>query len=337
MLIDALNRSLSELRISVTDRCNFRCGYCMPSDEYERVKRTEILTFEEITRLAKIFVRAGVGKIHLTGGEPLLRKGVEKLVKQLSFIDGLKDLSLTTNGFLLAEKAPVLKSAGLARINVSLDSLDPEKFRRATRSGELYKVLAGLFAAKVVGLHPIKINVVVVRGFNDDEIINLICFSRANGFSIRFIEYMDAGNSNGWHSDKMVSKHEIIQRIHNRFPLREIKRNGSTAPAVGYQFLDGIGNVGVIAAVTDPFCSSCVRARLTVDGQLVTCLFSENGYDLKKMMRAGCSDAEIRSCIDTVWKSRRARYSQERLEAMNSVEGYRPEDHTKIEMITLGG
>jgi GTP 3',8-cyclase len=336
MLVDALNRPIKDLRISVTDRCNFRCSYCMPLDEYEWINKKEILTFEEISRLATLFVELGVEKIRLTGGEPLVRQNLDKLVAQLSSIPGLKDLCLTTNGALLAEKVSALKTAGLRRINVSVDSLDPEKFKRITKRGDLSKVLEGIFAAKDHGLDPIKLNAVIERGLNEDDVLHLVAFSRDNGFSIRFIEYMDVGNSNDWTSGKLVSKKEIIEKIHSRYPLKEVGRAGGSAPSVDYQFVDGRGDVGVIASVTEPFCSSCTRVRLTADGKIVTCLFSGVGHDFKALLRRGASDQEITDFITSIWQKRTDRYSDERLEALRSS-SYNPKSHKKIEMISLGG
>lgn len=337
MLRDIYNRLLKDLRISVTDRCNFRCTYCMPFDEYEWIDKKEILTFEEITRLADLFVQLGVDKIRLTGGEPLLRRDLEQLISKLSALSGLKDLCLTTNGSLLAEKVSVLKSAGLTRINVSLDTLNPEKFARIRRRGDLATVLEGLFAAKRYGLHPIKINAVIERGVNDDDILNLVEFSRKNGFVMRFIEYMDVGNSNNWTSETLVSKKEILETINARYPLSEVGRDKGSAPSLDYKFIDGQGGVGVIASVTEPFCSTCTRARLTADGKLVTCLFSATGHDLKKLLRNRATDEEIIEVISAIWGKRTDRYSDERLEAMNSARGYKAREHRKIEMISLGG
>ncbi len=337
MLRDIYNRPLKDLRISVTDRCNFRCTYCMPFDEYEWVGKKEILTFEEIARLAELFVQLGVDKIRLTGGEPLLRTDLEKLICKLSALSGVKDLCLTTNGSRLAEKVSVLKSAGLSRINVSLDTLSPEKFARIRRRGDLTKVLEGLFAARCYGLHPIKVNAVIERGVNDDDILDLVEFSRKNGFVMRFIEYMDVGNSNNWTSEKLVSKKEILAIINACYPLKEAGRDKGSAPSVDYEFIDGQGGVGVIASVTEPFCSTCTRARLTADGKLVTCLFSSTGHDLKKLLRNGATNEEIIEIISAIWGKRTDRYSDERLEAMDSARGYRAKDHRKIEMISLGG
>ncbi len=333
---DALGRPLQDLRISVTDRCNFRCDYCMPLDKYEWINRAEILTLEEITRLARLFVRLGAEEIRITGGEPLLRHGLETLVTQLAGIEGLKDLSLTTNASLFHEQASALAQAGLQRINVSLDTIDPKKFHKMTHRDELENVMKGLFAAKIQGLNPIKLNSVVQRGINDDDILNVVEFSRKNGFWIRFIEYMDVGNSNNWVSDKMMSKKEILETIHARYPLKEVGRHDDSAPAVNYEFLDGIGNIGVIASVTEPFCTGCTRARLTADGRLVTCLFAEKSYDLKQWMREGAGDEEIIEFIRSTWKERSDRYSEERLEAMKSGD-YQPNSRRKHEMISLGG
>ena len=335
-LKDALGRPVKDLRISVTDRCNFRCRYCMPLDQYEWIDRREILTFEEITRLAKLFVLLGVEEIRITGGEPLLRHGLESLVSQLAIIEGLKDLSLTTNASLLSEKAAALVHAGLQRINVSLDTINPEKFQVMTRRNDLANVLEGLSAASRSGLAPIKINSVIERGINEGDILDMVEFSRRNGFWIRFIEYMDVGNSNNWVSERMVSKKEILEKIGSRYPIEEVGRNDMSAPAVNYRFLDGIGNVGVIASVTEPFCRGCTRARLTADGKLVMCLFADQSHDLKKLMRAGASDEALLESIRAAWQARTNRYSEERLEAMNSGE-YQPNSRRKIEMISLGG
>lgn len=336
MLRDLYNRPVKDLRISVTDRCNFRCTYCMPLDKYEWIDKKEILTFEEITRLAGIFVQLGVEKIRLTGGEPLMRRNLEHLVAGLSQLGGLKDLCLTTNGSLLAEKVAALKKAGLKRINVSIDTLDPEKFQRITKRGDLAEIVAGLFAAKSCGLQPIKINAVIERGVNDDDIVPLVEFTREHGFAVRFIEYMDVGNANNWTSEKLVSKKEIIEKVNARFPLKEVGRESGSAPSVDYEFLDGRGDLGVIGSVTEPFCSTCNRVRLTADGKFVTCLFSQVGHDLKGLLRNGSTDEEISEVISDIWKQRSDRYSAERLEALRSST-YDPKRHKKIEMITLGG
>jgi cyclic pyranopterin phosphate synthase len=257
-------------------------------------------------------------------------------VDKLSSIGGLKDLCLTTNGALLAEKVAALKASGLKRVNISVDSLSPEKFRQMTKRGDLSKVLEGIFAAKQHGLHPIKLNAVIEKGLNEDDILSLVEFSRDNGFALRFIEYMDVGNSNDWTSGKLVSKKEIIEKINAQYPLKEVGRAGGSAPSVDYEFIDGRGDVGVIASVTEPFCSSCTRVRLTADGKIVTCLFSGIGHDVKGLLRGGATDEEISKFIVSIWEKRTDRYSAERLEALRSA-NYDPKNHKKIEMISLGG
>lgn len=336
MVRDLMSRPIGDLRISVTDRCNFRCAYCMPCDQYEWIEKGEILSFEEIARLTGLFRQLGVDKIRLTGGEPLLRRNLEVLVAMLSKAP-LDDLCLTTNGSLLSEMAEALAAAGLRRVNVSVDSLDPEKFARITKRGELDKVMKGLFAAKEAGLRPIKINAVVERGVNDDEIIDLVEFAGTHGFGIRFIEYMDVGNANSWKSEKMISKKEILAIINSRFTLTEVGRDNDSAPSVDFRVGDGEIDVGVIASVTEPFCSTCNRARLTADGKLVTCLFSNRGHDLKDLLRSGADDAQVLDAIKAIWSKRADRYSEERLEALNSPTGYKPGEHKKLEMISLGG
>ncbi len=337
MLSDRYHRPLKDLRISVTDRCNFRCTYCMPLDEYEWLEKSEVLSFEEITRVVRLSVQLGVEKVRLTGGEPLARRDVEKLVGKLSALTKAPELCLTTNGSLLADKAAGLKAAGLHRINVSLDSLKPGRFRQMTKRGDLGRVLDGLFAAKRAGLSPIKINAVVERGVNDDEILDLVAFAREHGFTLRFIEFMDVGNANRWQSDRIVTKQDILQTIHRRFPLREIGRDKGSAPSVNYAFVDGGGDIGVIASVSEPFCSSCTRARLTADGRFVTCLFSNAGSDLKALLRGGAADDDVLAVLGRIWGKRRDRYSEERLAALRSAAGYDPKERKKIEMISLGG
>jgi GTP 3',8-cyclase len=338
MLLDTHNRPIKDLRISVTDRCNFRCTYCMPFEEYSAwIDRHELLTYEEIARLVAIFLALGMEKIRLTGGEPLVRKGLEELIAKLSPLPGLRDLCLTTNGALLAEKAAALKAAGLKRLNVSLDSLVQERFKRITQRDDLARVLEGLKAAQRAGFERIKINAVIERGVNDDEILPLVEFARSNGFAVRFIEFMDVGNSNNWTMDKVVSKKEILERIAAKYPLEKVGREDGTAPSVDYRFADGAGDVGVIASVTEPFCSDCTRARLTADGKLVTCLFSQQGHDLKALIRSGATDESLKELIATIWRKRTDRYSEERLEAMRSAGGYQAKAHKKLEMIVLGG
>ena len=336
VLKDTLARPLSDLRLSVTDRCNFRCAYCMPLDQYEWINRREILTFEEIMRLARLFVSLGVEEIRLTGGEPLLRHNLSDLVGRLAQLEGLKDLSLTTNASFLSHHAAELRRAGLHRINVSLDTIDQKKFRAMTKRDDLANVLQGLLAAKGLGITPIKINCVVQRGVNDDDILPLAEFARLNGFWLRFIEYMDVGNANHWVSEKIVPKKEILDILNSRYPMEEVGRSDPNAPAVNYRFKDGSGNVGVIASVTEPFCEGCTRGRLSADGRLVLCLFSDKSVDLKKLLRGGSTDEEISAVIRETWQNRSDRYSEERLEAMNSGQ-YRSDSRRKIEMISIGG
>jgi cyclic pyranopterin phosphate synthase len=306
-------------------------------DEYVWIDRSEILTFEEIHRLAELFVELGVEKIRLTGGEPLVRKNLDALIAKLSRISGVNDICVTTNGALLAEQAEGLLKAGLHRINVSLDTLDPVRFKQITRRGDLNQVLNGLMIAKRVGLGPIKINAVIERGVNEQDILPLVTFAREHGFAIRFIEYMDVGNANNWISTRMVSAAEILAVINVEIPIRPKPRTDPSAPSVDYEFTDGGGDLGVIASVTQPFCGDCTRVRLTADGKLVTCLFSETGFDLKSLLRRGASNDQIVEAIREIWTRRADRYSEQRLEALRSPEGYHPKQHRKIEMITLGG
>jgi cyclic pyranopterin phosphate synthase len=308
----------------------------MPFDEYQWIARREVLSFEEIERIARLFLPLGIEKVRLTGGEPLVRKDLHRLIARLAAIEGLEDLSLTTNGALLGDQATDLYNAGLRRINVSIDSLRVDRFLALTQRGNLEEVLAGLFAAKKTGMNPIKINAVIIRGTNDDEILDLVEFSRANGFEMRFIEYMDVGNANAWTLEKTVTKKEILDTVNSRFPVREIGRAHGSAPAVDYEFVDGSGEIGIIGSVTEPFCSSCTRLRLTADGKLVTCLFAESGFDLKALIRSGASDDELRSQVGRIWGLRTDRYSDLRWDQVRAG-GYQPRDHKKIEMITLGG
>ena len=336
MLLDTHHRPLRDLRISVTDRCNFRCTYCMPLDHYDWIARSQILSYEEIGRLAGILASLGVRKVRITGGEPLLRKQLPDLVRMLSAIDGLDDLCLTTNGSLLEEMAGPLRKAGLDRVTISIDSLDPDTFARIAQRARLAPVLRGVAAAKRAGLAPIKLNTVIERGVNDHEIADLLEFSLEHGFEIRFIEYMDVGTVNQWNSDKLVSKAEILERIRSRHQFEAEPGRGS-APSQSYLLRRGRGRFGVIASVTEPFCGACTRLRLTADGRLVTCLFSDSGHDLKSMLRSGADDAAIRARIVSIWRSRNDRYSEQRLVAISSAGGYNPEAVRKLEMISLGG
>lgn len=309
----------------------------MPLDQYDWISREEILSYEEIGRLVRVFASLGVTKLRVTGGEPLLRKDLVELVGMLAAIPGIEDLCLTTNGSLLAEKADSLRRAGLNRVTVSVDSLNPDTFARMAQRGSVSAVLEGIAAARRAGLEPIKLNTVMERGVNDHEIPELLEYSRSQGHELRFIEFMDVGNVNDWSSTKLVSKDEILRRVRRLHPYQSVAASRGSAPSERYEFLDGKGRFGVIASVTEPFCSACTRARLTADGRLVTCLFSTHGHDLKSMLRSGVTDDDLRRMIAGVWAARNDRYSEERLVAISSVEGYRPDSVRKIEMISLGG
>jgi cyclic pyranopterin phosphate synthase len=330
---DTLGRPLRDLRISVTDRCNFRCVYCMPKEVYGRefrfLERAELLTFEEIARLAGIFAGLGVRKIRLTGGEPLIRRDLERLVGMLAAIPGL-DLTLTTNGSLLAQKAAALREAGLERVTVSLDSLDDEVFRAMNDVDfPVERVLAGIEAAAAAGLSPVKVNVVLKRGVNEDGMLDLVRYFRGSGHVLRFIEYMDVGHTNGWRLDEVVPAAEILERIGAEFPLEEVAPEYPGEVATRYRFQDGAGEIGVIASVTRPFCGDCTRARLSADGRLYTCLFAVSGHDLREPLRSGGSDEELRRRIEGVWTVRTDRYSELRAAATPGA--------SKVEMSYIGG
>jgi cyclic pyranopterin phosphate synthase len=331
-----MNRPLEDLRISVTDRCNFRCTYCMPLDEYPWISREQILTFEEIARTARVFAGLGVKKLRITGGEPLVRKGLPELVAQLAAIPGVEDIALTTNASRLVEMARPLKDAGLKRMTISIDSLRPERFRRITQRADLQPVLDGIEAARQAGFEPLKFNAVIERGVNEDEILDLAEFARANGDEMRFIEYMDVGNANAWTSEKLVGRREMLEVLRSRYELVEREGRGSR-PSEDFGFADGRGGVGVIASVTEPFCGACSRVRLTADGQVVTCLFSDVGADLKTRLRSGETDEQLSEFVRSIWQKRADRYSETRLIQMNSPSGYTPQNRKKIEMISLGG
>lgn len=338
MLQDRLGRELRDLRISVTDRCNFRCVYCMPEKSYVGLGRSEILRLEEIERLAKIFVRLGVRDVKLTGGEPLVRKGVERLIARLCAIQGLEDLGLTTNGSLLKGHAKPLFEAGLIRLNISLDTLDNERFQAITARGSLESVLDGIFAAKAAGFSPIKLNAVIRKDFNADQIVPLAQFGLQHGFEVRFIEFMDTGNGNGWDPSKLLDKHQILEILASAgFSLVSRGRHNRNTPAVSFEILDGSLKLGIIASVSEPFCQGCTRARLTADGKLVTCLFASKGFDLKRFLRSGASDEEISAAISRVWEGRTDRYSEERLERLRSGKALFDPKEQKIEMVRLGG
>lgn len=332
-LIDTLNRPLRDLRISVTDRCNFRCVYCMPKEifgpDYQFLRRDQILTFEEITRLARIFVGHGVGKIRLTGGEPLVRKDFPQLIAMLSEISDV-DLTLTTNGALLAKNAQTLKDAGLKRVTVSLDSLDNEIFKAMNDVDfPVEKVIEGMDAAAAVGLTPIKVNMVVKRGLNEASILPMARFFREKGYILRFIEYMDVGHTNGWRMNDVVSAKEIVNLIHAEMPLEPVDPNYRGEVAERWRYKDGSGEIGVIASVTQAFCSTCNRARLSAEGSLYTCLFAVKGHDFRDLLRNGATDEEISQKIAQVWSKRADRYSELRSENTTSL--------PKVEMSHIGG
>ncbi|MDQ2806931.1 MAG: GTP 3',8-cyclase MoaA [Chloroflexota bacterium] len=333
-LTDALQRPLHDLRISVTDRCNFRCTYCMPKEVFGRdfqfLPAAQLLTFEEITRLARIFLDQGVEKLRLTGGEPLMRRDLERLVGMLAPLPGLRDLTLTTNASLLARKAQALKDAGLRRVTVSLDSLDNVVFQAMNDvSFPVERVLDGIAAAQAVGLGPIKINMVVKRGLNEDSILPMARYFRGSGMILRFIEYMDVGATNGWRLDDVVPAAEIVARIGAELPLEPVDPNYRGEVAQRWRYADGSGEIGIISSVSQPFCGACSRARLSSEGSLYTCLFARKGHDFRALLRAGASDAEISAFLRRVWTVRADRYSELR----SAETAARP----KVEMSHIGG
>jgi cyclic pyranopterin phosphate synthase len=333
---DALGRPLRDLRISVTDRCNFRCPYCMPAElygeAYRFLPRAEVLTFEEIERLTRLFVDLGVTKIRLTGGEPLVRADLPSLVARLAAIRPDLDLTLTTNGSLLAPAAGELATAGLRRVTVSLDSLDPEVFQTMSGRDSAHpdSVLAGIAAAEAAGLTPIKINCVVQRGVNDHTLVDLARHFRGTGHIVRFIEFMDVGTLNGWDLRQVLTAAEIIERLSADIPLERIPANYRGEVAQRWRYADGSGEIGVIASVSQPFCGDCTRARLSTQGSLITCLFAAGGVSLRDPMRAGATDDELRQMIAGCWTGRRDRYSEERAAVTTGP-------RRRVEMFQVGG
>jgi cyclic pyranopterin phosphate synthase len=331
--LDKLERPVRDLRISVTDRCNFRCVYCMPKEvfgrDYRFLERKELLTFEEIERLARAFVHHGVNKLRITGGEPLLRRNLEHLIELLRGLgDGL-DLTLTTNGSVLPEKAAALKAAGLDRVTVSLDSLDDEVFRAMNDVDfPVAKVLAGIDAAAQAGL-PVKVNMVVKRGANDDSIVAMARRFRGTGHTLRFIEYMDVGHTNGWRLDDVVPAAEIVAAVDAEYPLEPVEPSYRGEVARRWRYADGSGEIGVIGSVTQPFCGECTRARLSPEGRLFTCLFGVRGHDLRALVRGGASDDELVSAVAEVWRRRTDRYSELRSSETSGLQ--------KVEMSYIGG
>jgi GTP 3',8-cyclase len=331
-LADVLGRGLRDLRISVTDRCNFRCVYCMPREvfdaEHKFLPHSAILTFEEIARLARVFVGMGVKKIRLTGGEPLVRRDLHRLIEQLARLD--VDLTLTTNGSLLAKQAQRLKDAGLKRITVSLDSLDDAVFRAMNDADfPVAKVLEGIDAAAAAGLGPVKINMVVKRGTNDGELVPMARRFRGSGHIVRFIEFMDVGSTNGWRLDDVVPAAEVVRRIGEHFALEQADANYTGEVAERWRYADGAGEIGVIASVTQAFCRDCNRMRLSTEGALYTCLFAQAGHDLKALLRGGASDDAMRNEIAAVWRTREDRYSEIRTAETANL--------PKVEMSYIGG
>jgi len=330
--LDQFQRPLRDLRISITDRCNFRCVYCMPKEvfgrDYEFLPRTDLLTFEEIERLARAFVANGVRKLRITGGEPLVRRDVEGLIALLAGIDDL-DLTLTTNGALLAAKAQALKDAGLKRVTVSLDSLDDATFRAMNDVDfPVARVLEGIDAASEVGV-PVKVNVVVKRGLNDGDVLGLARHFRGTGHTLRFIEYMDVGHTNGWRMDDVVPAAEIVRTIDAEFPVEAIEPAYRGEVARRWRYVDGAGEIGVVASVTQPFCGGCSRARLSAEGRLYTCLFAARGHDLRAPLRLGASDDELTEQLRALWTRRTDRYSELRTAETASL--------PKVEMSYIGG
>ncbi|MFB3049414.1 MAG: GTP 3',8-cyclase MoaA [Acidimicrobiia bacterium] len=334
MLFDTLDRPLRDLRISVTDRCNFRCTYCMPREvfgkDYVFLPREELLTFEEIERVVRIFAGLGTQKVRLTGGEPLLRRGIEDLVGKLAVIDGIDDLALTTNGSLLAKKAPALAAAGLDRVTVSLDSLDDTVFRiMSDVDFPVARVLEAIDAAAAAGLTPVKVNAVVQRDINGDQVVDMANAFRGTGHIVRFIEYMDVGTSNGWRMDDVVPAREIVAAINDRWPIEPLPGAHPGEVANRWRYVDGAGEIGVIASVTEPFCGDCSRLRLSSEGRMFTCLFATGGTDLRGPLRTGASDDEITELITAMWERREDRYSEER----SGI----PLGLPKVEMSYIGG
>jgi len=296
-LIDGMGRTIVNLRISVTDRCNFRCTYCMPADNVEFMDRSNLLSFEEIQRVAQIVSRMGINRLRLTGGEPLMRKNLPSLIQMLNEVDGIDDIAMTTNAYFLKDQAQSLKDAGLKRLNVSLDALDPDKFRDVNRRDCLQSVLDGLDAARKVGFKSIKINAVAVRNFSETEIMSLIEMGRSDGFEIRFIEFMPLDSDKVWERDKVLFGHEIVDMIKENYELVPIDNSLEIGPASEYNFADGKGKIGIITAVSNPFCDHCNRIRMTADGKLRTCLFSTEETNLKELIRSGATDKTI---IETI-------------------------------------
>lgn len=333
---DQFNRPFQDLRISVTDRCNFRCTYCMPAEifgpDYPFLQKSQLLSFEEITRVARLCAGLGVQKIRITGGEPLMRRDLDKLIAMLADIDGITDIAMTTNASLLPKKAEKLKAAGLNRITVSLDALDDDKFGKINGMGyKVNTVLKGIEAAKAAGLK-VKVNMIVKRGMNEDEIVPMARYFQGSGIVVRFIEYMDVGNTNGWKLEDVVSKQAILERLQQEMPIEPLDPNYYGEVASRYQNRETGDEIGIISSITAPFCTSCTRARLSADGRIYTCLFATAGTDIRGPLRNGADDEELLDVLVPAWKNRRDRYSMERTE-----ETVAARKNEKIEMSFIGG
>ena len=342
LLNDALGRPLHDLRVSVTDRCNLRCTYCMPAEvfgeRYEFLPRSHVLTYEEIARVTRLLVGFGVSKVRLTGGEPLVRQDIETLVAQLSAIDGIEDMTLTTNGVLLPAHAEGLRQAGLERITVSLDSLDAEVFGAMNGRGVSPNVvLRGIEAAERAGLSPIKINAVIERGVNDHTAVDLATRFKGTGHIVRFIEFMDVGNLNAWERSRVVPSRELAERINAATPIEPVAPNYTGEVAERWRYVDGDGEIGFISSVTQPFCGQCTRARLSPEGSIYTCLFAEEGTDIKGPLRAGATDEELQGLIREIWTGRRDRYSELRASLRDSGRSSGSPSGRKVEMYHIGG
>ncbi|MCW3031137.1 MAG: molybdenum cofactor biosynthesis protein MoeA [Solirubrobacterales bacterium] len=352
-MTDSIDRRLRDLRVSVTDRCNLRCTYCMPREvfgsEYRFLQRSQLLSFEEIERLVRVLAGHGVRKVRLTGGEPLLRRELDALVGMLAALDGIEDVALTTNGTALAAQAERLARAGLDRVTVSLDALDEQVFQSMSDTRfPLARVLEGIEAAESAGLGPVKVNMVVRRGVNDHCVLEMAERFRGGPQILRFIEYMDVGTTNGWRLDDVVPASEILARLHARWPLRRLAAERPGEVAARWAYEDGGGEIGVISSVTEPFCDGCTRARLSADGQLYTCLFAERGHDLRALLRTTADDAQLADRVNEIWTARADRYSQLRAERTRAAanadrglgggEGTRaPRERRRVEMSYIGG
>lgn len=334
---DQMHRPLQDLRISVTDKCNFRCPYCMPKDKYNEnyqfLRKKELLSFDEIIRLVRIYIGLGVKKVRLTGGEPLLRQNLTDLIRELRGFKELKDIALTTNGSLLADQAESLKAAGLDRVTVSLDSVNEQVFHEMTGGRDcLSNVLAGIAEAKRVGLGPVKVNTVVMKGSNDQDVLDLLEYFRGTGVIVRLVEYMDVGTVNQWERSKTLPFADLLSRIEKRWPLEPLDKNYTSEVADRYRYKDNMGEVGFINSVTKPFCMSCSRARLSANGRMYSCLFASGGLDLRSPLRDGVDDNELRSLIVNEWLGRKDRYSMDRTIIARQTDG-----SDRIEMFYIGG